>query len=176
MPEAEVNPLEPRIAPRPSLRAGDIRPRRQQFLRRYDNRRRKLPVLRRVNDQFFLGEKLQRAVPFGVNGVPEAAVNCRKHGDDRAHLMVVGRIIDLLANRKLRHRELPSRNHLSDYIAMNELTLLNYVVGSASFEILMTAVVIMSRSSGSGVQFPVETPVISGENLRPGSDPSAGLF
>jgi hypothetical protein len=25
--------------------------------------------------------------------------------------MVVGRIIDLLANRKLRHREPPSRNH-----------------------------------------------------------------
>jgi hypothetical protein len=68
----------------------------------------KLPVLRRVNDQFFLGKKLQRAVPFGVNGVPEAAVNCRKYGDDRTHLMIVGRIIDRLANRKLRHRELPS--------------------------------------------------------------------
>jgi len=108
---------------------GDIRPRRRQFLRRYDNRRRKLSVLRRVNDQFFLGEKLQRAVPFGVNGVPEAAVNCRKHGDDRAHLMVVGRIIDLLANRKLRHRELPQPESPVHYIAMNELTLLNYVVG-----------------------------------------------
>jgi len=46
---------------------------------------------------------------------------------------------------------------------MNELTLLNYVVGSASFEILTTAVVIMSRSSGSGVRFPVETPVIRGK-------------
>ena len=43
-----------------------------------------------VNDKFFLGEKLQRAVPFGVDGVPKAAVNCRKHGDDRATLMVVG--------------------------------------------------------------------------------------
>jgi hypothetical protein len=67
----------------------------------------KLPVLRRVNDQFFLGKKLERTVPFSVNGVPEAAVNCRKHGDDRTHLMIVGRIIDRLANRKLCHRELP---------------------------------------------------------------------
>jgi hypothetical protein len=67
----------------------------------------KLPVSRRVNDQFFLGKKLERAVPFGVNGVPEAAVNCGKYGDDRTHLMIVGRIIDRLANRKLRHRELP---------------------------------------------------------------------
>src|ERR1700738_3004111 len=59
-----------------------------------------------VNDKFFLGEKLERAVHFRVNGVPKAAVNCRKHGDDRTHLMVVGCIIDFLANRKLRHREL----------------------------------------------------------------------
>jgi hypothetical protein len=59
-----------------------------------------------VNDQFFLGEKLERAVSFGVNGVPEAAVNGRKHGDDRTNLMVVGCVIDLLANRKLRHRKL----------------------------------------------------------------------
>jgi hypothetical protein len=67
----------------------------------------KLPFLRRVNDQFFLGEKLERTVPFGVNGIPKAAVNCRKYGDDRTHLMIVGRIIDRLANRKLCHRELP---------------------------------------------------------------------
>jgi hypothetical protein len=154
----------------------DIGPRRRSFYVTATAAAVKLPALHRVNDQFLLSKKLQRAVPFGVNGVPEAAVNCRKHGDDRAHLMVVGRIIDFLANRKLRHRELPSRNHQRDYIAMNELTLLNYVVGSAFFEILTTAVVIMSRSLGSGVQFPVETPVISGENLRPGSDPSAGLF
>jgi len=58
-----------------------------------------------VNDKFFLGEKLQRTVSFGVDGVPEAAVNCRKHGDDHTHLMVVGCVIDLLANRKLRHRK-----------------------------------------------------------------------
>ena len=59
-----------------------------------------------VSGQFFLGEKLERAVPFRVNRVPKTAVNCRKHGDDRTHLMVVGCIIDFLANRKLRHREL----------------------------------------------------------------------
>jgi hypothetical protein len=68
----------------------------------------KLPVLRRVNDQFFLGKKLERTVSFRVNGIPEAAVNCWKHGDDRTHFMIVGRIIDRLANRKLCHRELPS--------------------------------------------------------------------
>ena len=59
-----------------------------------------------VNDQFFLGEKLERAVPFHVNGVSEVVVNCWKNGDDRAALVVVGCIIDLLANCKLRHREL----------------------------------------------------------------------
>lgn len=59
-----------------------------------------------VNDQFFLSEKLERAVPLGVNGVPKGAVNCWKHGNDRAPLVVVGRVIDLLANFKFRHREL----------------------------------------------------------------------
>jgi hypothetical protein len=72
----------------------------------------KLSVLLRVNDQFFLGKKLERTVPFRVNGVSEATVNCGKHGDDRTHLMVVRRIIDLLANRKLRHRELPLESSL----------------------------------------------------------------
>jgi hypothetical protein len=59
-----------------------------------------------VNDKFFLGEKLQRTVSFGIDGVSKAAVNCRKHGDDHTHLMVVGCVIDLLANCKLRHRKL----------------------------------------------------------------------
>jgi len=59
-----------------------------------------------ANDEFFLSEKLERAVPLRVNGVSKAAVNCWKHGDDRAALMVVGCIIDLLADRKLRHRKL----------------------------------------------------------------------
>ena len=58
-----------------------------------------------VKDQLLLGEKLECAVTFRVNGVPKAAVNCRKHGDDRTHLMVVGCVIDLLANRKFRHRK-----------------------------------------------------------------------
>ncbi|MGZ5870692.1 MAG: hypothetical protein ACXWKP_01120 [Bradyrhizobium sp.] len=66
------------------------------------------PRVGRVNDQFFLNEKLERAVPFHVNGVSKIVVNCWKHGDDRATLVVVGCIIDLLANCKLRHRELPS--------------------------------------------------------------------
>jgi hypothetical protein len=60
----------------------------------------------RMNDQLFLNEKLERAVPFHVNGVSEIVVNCWKHGDDHATLVVVGCIIDLLANCKLRHREL----------------------------------------------------------------------
>src|ERR1700694_2920735 len=59
-----------------------------------------------VKDQLLLGEKLECAVTFRVNGVPKAAVNCRKHGDDRTHLMVVGCVIDRLANGKLRHRKL----------------------------------------------------------------------
>jgi hypothetical protein len=111
-PEAKVNPLEPRIAPRPGLAfAQGIGPRRHSFYVVTTTAAAvKLPALHRVNDQFLLSKKLQRTVPFGINGVPEAAVNRRKHGDDRAHLMVVGRIIDLLANRKLRHRKLLSRN------------------------------------------------------------------
>jgi hypothetical protein len=55
-------------------------------------------------DQFFLSERLQRAVPFHVNGVSKPTVNCWKRGDDDAALVVVGCIIDLLANRKFRHR------------------------------------------------------------------------
>jgi hypothetical protein len=59
-----------------------------------------------VNDEFFFGEELARTVPFCVNGIPKAAVDCRKHGDDRTRLMVVGCVIDFLANRKLRPRKL----------------------------------------------------------------------
>jgi hypothetical protein len=57
-------------------------------------------------DQFFLSEKLQRAVPFHVDGVSKITVHRWKHGDDRAALMVIGCFIDPIANRKLRHREL----------------------------------------------------------------------
>jgi len=117
-PEAKVNPWNPELRRGPALpsrrahlRAGHISPRRHSFYVVTTTAAAvKLPALHRVNDQFLLSKKLQRTVPFGINGVPEAAVNRRKHGDDRAHLMVVGRIIDLLANRKLRHRELLSRN------------------------------------------------------------------
>jgi hypothetical protein len=59
-----------------------------------------------VNDQLFFGEKLERAVPFHVNRVSKVAVICWEHGDHSAGLMVVCRFVDLLANRKLRHREL----------------------------------------------------------------------
>jgi hypothetical protein len=59
-----------------------------------------------MNDKICLGEKLERAVSFGVNGVPEAAVDRRKHRDHRTSLMIVGGVIDLLPNREFRHRKL----------------------------------------------------------------------
>ena len=59
-----------------------------------------------VNDQLFLGEKLERAIPFHVHRVSKVTVICWEHGDDSAALMVVRCFVDLLANRKLRHREL----------------------------------------------------------------------
>src|SRR5258706_10289963 len=72
--------------------------------------------LARVNDQFFLGEKLERAIPFRVNGVSKIPVNCWKHSDDRTNLMVVGCIIDLLTNRKFRHREPPLESSVPLYL------------------------------------------------------------
>jgi hypothetical protein len=59
-----------------------------------------------MDDQFFLVEKLQRTVPFHINGITKVAVRGWKHGNDRAGLMVVGCFIDRLANCKLRHGEL----------------------------------------------------------------------
>jgi hypothetical protein len=64
------------------------------------------PRAGRVNDQFFLSKKLERSVPLHVNGISIVAVDRWKHGDDRAALVVVGGIIDLFANCKLRHRKL----------------------------------------------------------------------
>jgi hypothetical protein len=58
-----------------------------------------------VTDQLFLVEKLQRAISFRVNGISKAAVNRWEHGHDRAALMIVGCIINLLADGKFRHRE-----------------------------------------------------------------------
>jgi hypothetical protein len=51
-----------------------------------------------VTNQFFFVEELERTVAFGVDGVSEVAFNSWKYRDDRAALMVVGCIVDLLAN------------------------------------------------------------------------------
>jgi hypothetical protein len=59
----------------------------------------RIPRLAGVNDQFFLGEELERAVTFHVNGVSKVVVNCWKHTDDCAALMFVGCVIDLLEDR-----------------------------------------------------------------------------
>jgi hypothetical protein len=59
-----------------------------------------------VNDQLFLCEELQRAVTFHIDSVSKFAINRQKHRDDRATPLVVGRSIDVLANRKLRRRKL----------------------------------------------------------------------
>jgi hypothetical protein len=49
-------------------------------------RRRVVPVGKSVsvNDQFFLGEKLERAVAFHIDGVAKMAVGGRKHRNDAA--------------------------------------------------------------------------------------------
>jgi hypothetical protein len=62
--------------------------------------------LRDSESQLLLSEELKRAVTFGVDGISEAAVNGRKHRDDRARFVIIGNVFDLLANRKLRHRKL----------------------------------------------------------------------
>jgi hypothetical protein len=59
-----------------------------------------------MDDEFFLGEELERALAFHVNGVSEVVIDCRKYGDDHPAFVVVGCVIDPLANCKLRHREL----------------------------------------------------------------------
>jgi hypothetical protein len=82
-----------------------------------------------MSDQSFLGEKLQGSIPLRVNGVLEVAFNGRKHGDNRTHLMVVGCVINLLANREFGHRELLLESW-SDYNSINYATLLNYVFNS----------------------------------------------
>src|SRR6186997_2915839 len=62
-----------------------------------------------VNDQFFLGEKLERAVAFHIDGVAKMAVGGRKHRNDGAgFMMVVGCFVDLVADCKLCHRKLLS--------------------------------------------------------------------
>jgi len=59
-----------------------------------------------MDDQFFLVEKLQRAVSLHIDGVSKIGVYRRKCGTDDAGLMPVARSIDPLANCKPRHREL----------------------------------------------------------------------
>src|SRR6266436_3758631 len=69
-----------------------------------------LSVMRRILSSgerlVFPRRKTGAPVPFRINGVSKFAVICWKHGDDRTHLMVVGCVFDLVANRKLRHRKL----------------------------------------------------------------------
>ena len=64
--------------------------------------RRSCRCLMQVTNQFFFVEELERTIAFGVDGVSEAAFNSWKYRDDRAALMVVGCIVDPLANRKFR--------------------------------------------------------------------------
>src|SRR5258708_7484950 len=64
------------------------------------------PCSIQVKNQFFFAEEIERAVAFGVDGVSEIAFNGWKYGNHDAALVVVGCIVDLLANRKFRHREL----------------------------------------------------------------------
>jgi hypothetical protein len=59
-----------------------------------------------VNDQLFLGKELERAIALHIDGVAEVAVLGRKHGDDDAGFVVVGRFVDRLANCKFGRREL----------------------------------------------------------------------
>src|SRR6266702_6115916 len=62
-----------------------------------------------VDDQTFLDEELERAVAFHVDRVAKMAVRGRKHRNDSAGLMmVVGCLVDLVANCKLCHRKLLS--------------------------------------------------------------------
>ena len=63
-----------------------------------------------MNDKFFFGEELQCTVSIGVDDVSKAADDSWEDGDDRAALMVVRYMVDLLANRKFCHRD-PLRNH-----------------------------------------------------------------
>jgi hypothetical protein len=62
-----------------------------------------IPGTSGVNDYLFFGEKLEQTVAFHIDSVSEAVVNCWKHGNDRSALVVVGCIIDQLANCELRH-------------------------------------------------------------------------
>jgi hypothetical protein len=136
--------VRPRISPRPDLTGARGTSARacHQFLCRHSG-------LAVVSGQFFLGEKLERAVPFRINGVPKAALNCRKHGDDLTTSWSSAALSTFspIANFDI---ENPLWNHRCDYISTKQLTLLNYVSESGFRKFQTTAVVIMSRCSHSG--------------------------
>jgi hypothetical protein len=79
-----------------------------------------------ANNQFFLGEKLKRAVTFHIHGVTKVAV---RGGEDRNDdtvfmiVMIVGRLFNPFANRKFRHRKFLFGNLMRDSPA-NPLTVL----------------------------------------------------
>jgi hypothetical protein len=76
-----------------------------------------------ANDQFFLGEKLERTVTLHIHGVTKVAVRGGEDRNDDAVLMVVGRLFYPFANRKFRHRNVPFRESYADSPA-NSLTVL----------------------------------------------------
>jgi hypothetical protein len=61
-----------------------------------------------VDDQFFFGEELERAIALHIDGIAKIAVRGWKDGDDDAAFMIVRRFVDPFANRKFGHRELLS--------------------------------------------------------------------
>jgi hypothetical protein len=69
-----------------------------------------------VNDQVFLVKKPERAVSFHVNRVPKVTLICPEHGDNGSDFMFVRSFVDLLANRKLRHRELLLESSVQLYL------------------------------------------------------------
>src|SRR4051812_16558940 len=54
-----------------------------------------------VTNQSLLGKKLEGAVALHVDGVSEVIVDCRKHGDDRSALVIIGCVLDPLSNGEL---------------------------------------------------------------------------
>jgi hypothetical protein len=87
-----------------------------------------------MKEQLFLGKELQRSVAFGIDGVPETALDGGKHGDDPAYLMLANRVFDLLANLEFRHRKLLPESLMRFYL-QNEFAIIN----SAGSEIFGSA-------------------------------------
>ena len=53
-----------------------------------------------ANNQFFLGEKLERTVTLHIHGVTKVAVRGGEDRNDDTVFMVVGRLFNPFANRK----------------------------------------------------------------------------